>query len=103
MRCGAVHCRRRVGDGHGAGAGLRLWVPDGYHPTRARAHLIACVFYALLAQRDPEASRYTAGLDSAQARWLQRIARESVLRLYRRLAPLAFRVTTLSGAILARS
>ena len=61
--------------------GLRLWLPDGYHPARAGAYLGACVFYGLLARRDPARSRYTGGLDPAQARWLQGIARESLGRL----------------------
>ena len=57
---------------------IRLWGADGYHPTREGSFLTASVFYALLAQRDPAASVYTAGLDPAAARFLQRVARESV-------------------------
>ena len=62
--------------------GLRLLAPDGYHPTQAGSYLTACVFYALLTRRDPAASGYTGGLDRGPARWLQRIARESVRQLY---------------------
>jgi hypothetical protein len=60
--------------------GLRLWAPDGYHPTAAGSYLAACVFYGLLARRDPARSGYTGALDPAQARWLQGIAGESVRR-----------------------
>ena len=71
-----------MGDGHAATARPPARLPDGYHPSRAGAYLTACVFYGLLARRDPAESRYTGGLDPAQARWLQGIARESLGRLY---------------------
>lgn len=61
---------------------LELWSDDGRRPSRTGSYLTACVFYALLAQRDPTASRFTGGLDPAQARWLQRIAGESVRLMY---------------------
>jgi hypothetical protein len=59
---------------------LDLWGRDGRRPNRKGSYLTACVFYALLAHRDPTDSRFTAGLDLAQAQWLQRIAKESVTR-----------------------
>jgi hypothetical protein len=40
------------------------------------------VFYALLLHRDPSRSRFTAGLDPAEAKWLQRIAENAVRRTY---------------------
>ena len=62
--------------------GLDLWNDDGRRPSRTGSYLTACVFYALLTNRDPTGSRFTAGLDLAQARRLQRIARESVRQIY---------------------
>ena len=59
---------------------LDLWGSDGRRPNRWGSYLTACVFYALLTHRDPADSRFTAGLDLAQARWLQGIAREAVTR-----------------------
>jgi hypothetical protein len=59
---------------------LDLWRYDGRRPDRWGSYLTACVFYALLTHRDPTGSRFTAGLDLAQARWLQSIAWESVTR-----------------------
>jgi hypothetical protein len=59
---------------------LRLWAPDGYHPSQAGTYLTACVFYALLAGADARESSYTGGLDPEIARGLQRIARDSVRR-----------------------
>jgi hypothetical protein len=58
---------------------LDLYGWDGHHPNRAGSFLIACVFYAVLTGRDPAASSYTAGLDSADARFLQHVARDVVL------------------------
>ena len=60
--------------------GLDLYAWDGVHPGRAGSFLIACVFYAVLTGRDPTGSRYTAGLTRADARLLQRVARDVVLR-----------------------
>lgn len=60
--------------------GLDLYAWDGRHPGRAGSFLVACVFYAILTGRDPTGSRYTAGLERADARFLQRVARDVVLR-----------------------
>lgn len=54
--------------------GVDLWAADGRHPNRAGSYLAACVFYALLTGRDPQGSRYTAGLDPSEAYWLRSIA-----------------------------
>ena len=62
--------------------GLDLWSDDGRRPSRTGSYLTACVFYTLLTRRDPTRSRFTAGLDLAQARRLQEIARESVRQIY---------------------
>jgi hypothetical protein len=60
--------------------GLELYGWDGHHPSRAGSFLIACVFYAVLTGRDPSEISYTAGLESADARFLQQVARDVVLR-----------------------
>jgi hypothetical protein len=54
--------------------GLNLLGSDGAHPNLAGSYLIACVFYATLTGRDPNASSFTAGLDERDARFLQGIA-----------------------------
>jgi hypothetical protein len=54
--------------------GLDLWADDGRHPNRAGSYLAACVFYAELTGRDPSQSRFTAGLDPNEARFLQQMA-----------------------------
>jgi hypothetical protein len=56
---------------------IALWEPDGVHPSRLGAYVNACVFYAFLLNRDP-ASSFTAGLDAADARFLQHVATEVV-------------------------
>jgi hypothetical protein len=53
---------------------LELWARDGQHPSRAGSYLAACVFYTLLARREPAGSKFTAGLHPATARLLQRSA-----------------------------
>jgi hypothetical protein len=62
--------------------GVDLWSDDGLHPSSAGSYLAACVFYELFTHRDVRRSRYTADLDPADARWLQRIASGSVHRFY---------------------
>jgi hypothetical protein len=54
--------------------GLNLWDRDGRHPNRAGSYLAAYVFYGHLTGRDPAGSRFTAGLDPADARFLQTLA-----------------------------
>ena len=54
--------------------GLDLWDSDGRHPNEAGSYLAACVFYKALTGRDPSRSAFTAGLQAAEARFLQRIA-----------------------------
>jgi hypothetical protein len=58
--------------------GLELWAGDGRHPNRAGSYLAACVFYRMLSGRDAEGSGFTAGLETGDARFLQRIADEVV-------------------------
>jgi hypothetical protein len=54
--------------------GLDLWAADGQHPGRNGSYLAACVFYAALTGCDPTRSRFTAGIEAGQARFLQRVA-----------------------------
>ncbi len=54
--------------------GLDLWADDGQHPGRSGSYLAACVFYTALTGRDPARSRFTAGLEDGQARFLQQVA-----------------------------
>jgi hypothetical protein len=56
---------------------IKLRVPDARHPTVAGTYLAACSFYAAFFNRSPEGLRYTAGLDSEVAAYLQRIAWET--------------------------
>ena len=53
---------------------LDLWAGDGQHPARLGSYLAACVFYAMLSGREPAQSRFTAGIQPAQARLLQQVA-----------------------------
>jgi hypothetical protein len=53
---------------------LDLWAGDGQHPGRLGSYLAACVFYAMLSGREPAQSRFTAGIQPAQARLLQEVA-----------------------------
>ena len=57
---------------------LDLWDVDGKHPSEAGTYLAACVFYKVLTGRDPSGSAFTAGLQSAEARFLQATANDSV-------------------------
>jgi hypothetical protein len=65
---------------HDRRPGLPLYHDDGRHPNRAGSFLIACVFYAVITGRDPAGNDYTAGLDQGDARFLQDVARDVVLR-----------------------
>jgi hypothetical protein len=56
---------------------LDLWDGDGKHPNLAGSYLAACVFYAMLSDRNPTRSEFTAGLELAEARFLQRVASDT--------------------------
>lgn len=58
---------------------LELWGRDGSHPSLAGTYLAASVFYAVLCGESPEGLAYTAGLPEEAARFLQRVAGETVL------------------------
>jgi hypothetical protein len=53
---------------------IHLWTTDGKHPSLLGSYLAACVFYAMLTGRDPAGSRFTAGLERAEVRFLQDVA-----------------------------
>ena len=61
---------------------VELWARDGTHPSRAGSYLAACVFYALLTRRSPVGNAYTAGLEQAEARFLQRVAWDTARNRY---------------------
>jgi hypothetical protein len=58
--------------------GVDLWHHDGQHPSKRGTYLAACVFYAVLTGRDPTGNSFTAGLDPAEARFFQHVARDVV-------------------------
>lgn len=58
--------------------GLDLWDSDGKHPNAAGSYLAACVFYAMLSDADPSGSSFTADIEPADARFLQRVAYDVV-------------------------
>jgi len=51
-----------------------LWQTDNCHATLKGTYLAACVFYARLFGADPTGLSFTAGLDSAEARFFQQVA-----------------------------
>ncbi len=55
-----------------------LWQEDYCHATLKGSYLGACVFYAKLFGANPVGLRFFAGLDSADALWLQDIAWQTV-------------------------
>jgi hypothetical protein len=63
---------------------LVLRIGDKKHPTLMGTYLTACVFYAALYDKSPVGVAYTAGLDEADAKFLQEIAEETVKDFYGR-------------------
>jgi hypothetical protein len=57
---------------------IQLYVNDGSHPSVAGTYLAACVFYAMMWNESPEGSDYYAGLDAADAQYLQGVAGDVV-------------------------
>lgn len=57
---------------------LVLWHTDNYHPALNGSYLIACVFYATLFDASPVGLEYTAGLNPAEALFLQQAAWETL-------------------------
>jgi hypothetical protein len=58
---------------------LRLWQPDGSHPTVAGSYLAACVFYAAIFGSSPVGLRFRDGIAPDVARALQAVAAAVVL------------------------
>jgi hypothetical protein len=59
---------------------LVLWQADGSHPNEKGTYLAACVFYATLYRQSPEGLGYTSTLSNEEARLLQKIAADTVLK-----------------------
>lgn len=57
--------------------GLDLWM-DGNHATMKGAYLAACTFFAAFYGKSPVGNPFTAGLDAADARFLQESALAAV-------------------------
>lgn len=60
--------------------GIVLLYSDGRTPTLAGSYLAACVIYATMFQKSPFGSTYFAGLKPHQAKFLQDLAGEVVLK-----------------------
>jgi hypothetical protein len=57
---------------------LELYQPDKRHPTLAGTYLAACTTYAAVQRKSPVGNKYTAGLDSELAAFLQGVAADTV-------------------------
>lgn len=64
--------------------GIVLLYSDGHTPTLAGSYLAACVIYATIYQKSPFGSAYHAGLKPEQAKYLQDLSGEVVLKQRRR-------------------
>lgn len=58
---------------------IELWQADKCHATVKGTYLAACTFYAALFESSPVGLSYFAGLDTAEARFLQLAAERAVL------------------------
>ncbi len=58
---------------------IDLYSPDNSHPSLSGSYLEACVLYASIFHKTPVGNTYTAGLNSADAANMQRIAAKVVL------------------------
>ncbi len=67
--------------------GLALHIADRRHPSLAGTYLAACTVLASVYGIDPRGNRYTAGLDAADATYLQQVAWDTV-REFGRVPPL---------------
>lgn len=57
---------------------IQLWDDDGMHPSLEGSYLAACVFYNKIFGKSPVNLRYTAGLSTQRALFLQSVAAETV-------------------------
>jgi hypothetical protein len=58
---------------------LDLWQADGSHPTEQGTYLAACVFYAVIFRQSPENIPFHGNLQAVTARYLQKVAADTVL------------------------
>lgn len=63
---------------------LELYQPDLRHPTLPGTYLAACTTYAAIEKKSPVGNKYTAGLDSELAAFLQTVAADTVKEYYGR-------------------
>src|ERR1700730_6860832 len=61
---------------------LSLYAPAKRHPSLAGTYLAACTTFAALTGRSPVGNSYLAGIDEPTARFLQRVAWETVQDYY---------------------
>jgi hypothetical protein len=59
---------------------MDLWQDDGSHPKEGGTYLAACVFYATLYRQSPEGLSYRGDLSADEAKTLQKIAADTVLK-----------------------
>lgn len=59
---------------------MNLWQNDGTHPNESGTYLAACVFYAALYRQSPEGLSYRGNLSADEAKILQKIAADTVLK-----------------------
>ena len=57
---------------------VNLYQPDSLHPNLAGSYLAACVFYAALSGRDPQALAAPKGIDEAKARLIRAAASQTM-------------------------
>jgi hypothetical protein len=57
---------------------IGLYIQDGSHPTVAGTYLAACVLFATIWNQTPVGAPYIAGLDPADAAYLQSVAASTV-------------------------
>ena len=63
----------------GNGDPIELFSTDGSHPSLAGSYLAACTFYATFFQKSPLGIEFVAGLNQADAIYLQQLAEFTVL------------------------
>lgn len=59
---------------------INLWADENSHPTVEGSYLAACVFYAKIFNKNPIGLSYTAELTKKDAKFLQKVAAETVLK-----------------------
>ena len=62
---------------------MDLFLTDGSHPNHKGSYLNACVFYATLYKRSPEDISFLGGVPKAEAKLLQNVAAQIVIKNFR--------------------